>query len=44
MEIYKNDRKTQIYVEMYVIEDILKTSSQNGKEEAMHISHMKYGR
>ena len=29
---------------MYVIEDILKTKTQNGKGEVMHISHMKYGR
>ena len=36
--------KIQIYVYMYVIEDILKTSTQNGKEEVMHISHMKYGK
>ena len=27
---------------MYVIEDILKTSTKNDKEVVMHISHMKY--
>ena len=36
--------KIQIYVDMYVTEDILKTSTQNGKEVVMHISHMKYER
>ena len=35
--------KNQIYVDMYVIEDIFKTSTQNDKEVVMHISHMKYG-
>ena len=29
---------------MYVIEDILTTSIQNGEESVTHISHMKYGR
>ena len=29
---------------MYVIEEIFKTSTQNGKEVVMHISRMKYGR
>ena len=33
-----------MYVDMYVIEDILKTSTQNGKEVVIHILHMKYGR
>ena len=28
---------------MYVIEDILKTITQNGQEVLMHISYMKYG-
>ena len=36
--------KLQIYVDMYVIEDILKTSTQNGKEVITHIMHMMYGR
>ena len=29
---------------MYIIKDILKTSTQNGKEVFAHISHMMYGR
>ena len=29
---------------MYVIEDILMTSTQNDKEVVMHSSHMKYGK
>ena len=28
---------------MYVIEDILKTSTQKGQEVVMYISYMKYG-
>ena len=34
----------QIYVDMYVIEDILKTSTQNGNAVVMHITHMMCGR
>ena len=44
LQIYKNDKKIQIYVDIHVIEDILKTITQKGKEVVMHISHMKYGR
>ena len=29
---------------MYVIEDILKTGTQNGKEGVAHITHIMYGR
>ena len=29
---------------MYVIEDILKTSTQNGNKVVTHITHMMYGR
>ena len=36
--------KIKIYVHMYVIEDILKISTQNGKRVVQHISHMKFGR
>ena len=32
-----------LYVDMYVIEDILKTSTQNGNEEVTHITCMVYG-
>ena len=32
------------YVDIQVIEDILKTSTQNGKEVVTHITHMMYGR
>ena len=35
--------KIQIYVDMHVTEDILKTSTQNGKEVVVHILHMKHG-
>ena len=28
---------------MYVIEDILKTNTQNGNEVVTHITHMMYG-
>ena len=36
--------KIQIYVDMYVNECILKTTTQNGKEVVAHIMHMIYGR
>ena len=36
--------KIQNYVYMYVIEDILKTSTQNGNEVVTHITRMMYGR
>ena len=36
--------KIRIYVDMYVIEDILKTSTQNGNEVVMHSTHIMYGR
>ena len=36
--------KIQIYVDMYVIEDILKTSTQNGNEVFMHSTHIMYWR
>ena len=36
--------KNQIYVDIYVIYDILKTSTQNGKEVVKHVTHMMYGR
>ena len=29
---------------LYVIENILKTSTQNGNEVVMHITHMMYGK
>ena len=36
--------KIKIYVDIYVILDILKTSTKNGKEVVTHITHMMYGR
>ena len=33
-----------MYVDMYVIEGILKTTTQNGKEVVAHITHVVYGR
>ena len=36
--------KIKIYVDIYVISDILKTSAQNGKAVVTHITHMMYGR
>ena len=38
--------KIKIYVDLYVIEYILKTSTQNGKGEVTHITHtcMMYAR
>ena len=33
-----------MYVDVYIIEDILKTSTQNGYEVVTHIMHMMYGR
>ena len=32
--------KIKIYVDIHVILDILKTSTQNGKEVVTHITHM----
>ena len=31
-------------VDMYAIEDILKTSTRNGKKVFTHVTHMMYGR
>ena len=36
--------KIKIYVDIYIIWDILKTNTQNGKEVGKHITHMMYGR
>ena len=44
LQIYKNYQKNQIYVDMYAIEDILKTSTQNGNEVVTLIAHMMYER
>ena len=44
LQIYKNCKKVQIYVDMYIIEEILKTSTQNGNEVVTHITHIMYGR
>ena len=33
-----------MYVDMYVIEYILKTSTQNGNKVVTRITHMMYGR
>ena len=33
-----------IYVYMFVIKDILKASTQNGKKVVTHITHMMHGR
>ena len=44
LQIYNSDEKFQIYVDMYVIEDIIKTSTQSGNEVVTHITHMMNGR
>ena len=36
--------KVQIYADMYVIEDIPKTSTQTGNEVVTHIAHIMYGK
>ena len=36
--------KNHIFVDIYVIKDILKTSTRNSNEVVLHITHMMYGR